>query len=122
MLLIQYALDLPPSNDVFTHRYIPIFSTSHLTKSKCLHDITIEFCWHSSLGFTCKLLACDQCIMTCQYNRSTWKGPSEYGSSSRDCQNTAIVCAAGVRPYIYPKNIFYNDFLGSATIVLFCFC
>ena len=40
-------------------------------------------------------------------------------SSRRDCQNTAVVCAAGLRQYIYSRNIIYNDFLGSATISLF---
>ena len=60
--------------------------------------------------------------MACQYNTSTWKGLSEYKSSSRDCQNTGVVCAAGVRAYIYPRNIIYNDLLGSAPISLFCFC
>ena len=50
---------------------------------------------------------------------------TEYRSSSWDCQNTAIVVgefAAELRPYIYPKNIIYNVFLGSATVSLFCFC
>ena len=62
--------------------------------------------------------------MTCQYNSSIWKRLSEYRSSSRDCQNTAIVVgefAAELRPYSYPRNIIYNVFLGSATISLFCF-
>ena len=65
--------------------------------------------------------ACGQCIMTRQYNSSTWKGLSEYRNSRRDCQNVAVVCAAGLRQYIYPRNIIYNDFLRSATISLFCF-
>ena len=30
--------------------------------------------------------------------------------------------AAELRPYIYPRNMIYNVFLGSATISLFCFC
>ena len=45
---------------------------------------------------------------------------TEDRSSSWDCQNTAIVVgelAVELRPYIYPRNIIYNDFLGSATIV-----
>ena len=41
--------------------------------------------------------------------------------SCRGCQNTAVVCAAGLRPYIYPRNIIYNVFLVSATISLFVF-
>ena len=50
---------------------------------------------------------------------------TEDRSSSWDCQNTAIVVeefAAELRSYIYPRNITYNVFLGSATISLFCFC
>ena len=50
---------------------------------------------------------------------------TEDSSRSWDCQNTAIVVgkfAAELRPYIYPRNIIYNVFLGSATISLFCFC
>ena len=38
-----------------------------------------------------------------------------------DCQNTAVVCAAGLGQYIYSRNIIYNDFLGPATISLFLF-
>ena len=82
----------------------------------CMYVLAFEIKLHSSL------FACSQCIMTCQYNSSTRKGLSEYSSSRRDYQNTAVVCAAGLRQYIYPRNTIYNDFLGSATISLFCFC
>ena len=43
----------------------------------------------------------------------------------RDYHNTEVVvgdCAAELRPYIEPRKIIFNDFLGSATILLFCFC
>ena len=47
---------------------------------------------------------------------------TEDKSSSWDCQNTAIVVgefAAELRPYIYPRNIIYKVFLGSATRIYF---
>ena len=49
---------------------------------------------------------------------------TEDRSSSCDCQNTAIVVgefAAELRPYIHPRIVIYNVFLGSATISLVCF-
>ena len=63
--------------------------------------------------------------MACQYNTSTFKGLSEYRNSNMDCQNTVVEvgdCVAELRPYIYPRKVIYNDFLGSAIISLFCFC
>ena len=43
-------------------------------------------------------------------------------SSSWDCHNIVVgESAAELRQYIYPRNIIYNDFLGSATISLFVF-
>ena len=44
--------------------------------------------------------------------------------SSWDCQNTAKVVgefAAELRPYIYPRNIIYNDFLGQLLFLCFVF-
>ena len=44
----------------------------------------------------------------------------------RDRYNTEVVVvgdrAAELRPHIYPRKYIYNDFLGSATSYLFCFC
>ena len=53
------------------------------------------------------LFASGQYITACQYNTSTWKGLSEYRSS------TVVVgdCAVELRLYIYPRKIIYNGFL-----------
>ena len=57
----------------------------------------------------------------------------QYMEETVRIQNTEVVVgtvriqqfgefSAELRPYIYPRNIIYNVFLGSATISLFCFC
>ena len=77
----------------------------------------------SRLGFTAKSLR----LVNVSWHASTTpvhvKGLLENKSSSRGCQNTGVIvgyCAAEMRPYIYPRNVIYNDFLGSAILFL-CF-
>ena len=79
--------------------------------------------------------------MACQYNTSTWKGLSEYRSSSSDYQNGMLrrsrrvliflkkiyidlvgYHAAELEHYSPRKKAIFNALLGSATIVLFNFC
>ena len=54
--------------------------------------------------------------MACQHNTSTWKGLSEYRSSSRDCQNKVMVVgdhAVELERYYPRKKFICNDLLGS---------
>ena len=72
-------------------------------------------CKHSRLGFTANSLR----LVNVSWHASTTP------VHGRDCQNTGAVVrdlAADLRPYIYPRKVIHNNFLGSATISLFCFC
>ena len=57
--------------------------------------------------------------MACQ-DINTQEGLSEYRSSSRNCQNTAIVVgdhAVELERYYLRKKVICNDFFGSAIVI-----